>query len=76
MGSLSIMHWVAVLLVIVLIFGTKKLGNIGTDLGKAVKGFKDGVNGAEDNLETDKSSVLQVGNHASAASGLQESANK
>lgn len=40
MGSLSIWHWLIVLLVIVLVFGTKKLGNIGADLGKAVKGFK------------------------------------
>lgn len=47
MGSLSIMHWAIVLVVIVLLFGTKKLGNVGSDLGKAVKGFKDGVNGAD-----------------------------
>jgi sec-independent protein translocase protein TatA len=43
MGSLSIWHWLIVLLVVVLIFGTKKLKNIGADLGGAVKGFKDGV---------------------------------
>jgi sec-independent protein translocase protein TatA len=43
MGSLSIWHWLIVLVVVVLIFGTKKLKNIGTDLGAAVKGFKDGV---------------------------------
>ena len=43
MGSFSIWHWLIVLLVIVLIFGTKKLRNIGTDLGSAVKGFKDGI---------------------------------
>ncbi|MCC7150484.1 MAG: Sec-independent protein translocase subunit TatA [Rubrivivax sp.] len=43
MGSFSIWHWLIVLLVVVLIFGTKKLKNIGTDLGAAVKGFKDGV---------------------------------
>jgi sec-independent protein translocase protein TatA len=48
MGSFSIWHWLIVLLIIVLVFGTKKLGNIGSDLGKAVKGFKDGVKGAED----------------------------
>ncbi len=36
------------LVVVVLIFGTKKLGNVGADLGKAVKGFKDGVKGEED----------------------------
>jgi sec-independent protein translocase protein TatA len=43
MGSMSIWHWVIVLVVVMLVFGTKKLGNIGSDLGKAVKGFKDGV---------------------------------
>lgn len=43
MGSFSIWHWLIVLLVIVLIFGTKKLRNIGGDLGGAVKGFKDGM---------------------------------
>jgi sec-independent protein translocase protein TatA len=46
MGSFSIWHWLIVLLVVVLIFGTKKLKNIGSDLGSAVKGFKDGVKGA------------------------------
>ncbi len=43
MGSFSIWHWLVVLLVVVLIFGTKKLRNIGQDLGGAVKGFKDGM---------------------------------
>ncbi len=43
MGSLSIWHWLIVLLVVVLVFGTKKLKNIGSDLGGAVKGFKDGM---------------------------------
>ncbi|MET0383462.1 MAG: Sec-independent protein translocase subunit TatA [Burkholderiaceae bacterium] len=43
MGSFSLLHWAIVLLVVVLIFGTKKLKNIGSDLGSAVKGFKDGV---------------------------------
>jgi len=48
MGSFSIWHWLIVLLVIVLIFGTKKLRNIGEDLGSAVKGFKTGMKaGAE-----------------------------
>ncbi|MFT3817096.1 MAG: Sec-independent protein translocase subunit TatA [Rubrivivax sp.] len=45
MGSFSIWHWLIVLLVVVLIFGTKKLKNMGSDLGAAVKGFKDGVKG-------------------------------
>ena len=43
MGSFSIWHWLIVLLIIVLVFGTKKLKNIGSDLGGAVKGFKDGM---------------------------------
>lgn len=47
MGSISIVHWAAVLLVVILVFGTRKLGSIGTDLGKAVKGFKDGVKGED-----------------------------
>jgi sec-independent protein translocase protein TatA len=48
MGGLSIWHWLIVLVVVVLVFGTKKLGNMGGDIGKAVKGFKDGVKGEED----------------------------
>ena len=48
MGSISIWHWLIVLVVVMLIFGTKKLRNIGSDLGGAVKGFKEGVKGAED----------------------------
>jgi sec-independent protein translocase protein TatA len=48
MGSLSIWHWLIVLVIVMLVFGTKKLGNMGSDLGKAVKGFKDGVKGEED----------------------------
>ncbi|MBP8813357.1 MAG: Sec-independent protein translocase subunit TatA [Laribacter sp.] len=43
MGSFSIWHWVIVLVVVVLIFGTKKLRNVGQDLGGAVKGFKEGM---------------------------------
>ena len=43
MGSLSIWHWLIVLVIIMLVFGTKKLRNIGSDLGGAVKGFKDGM---------------------------------
>lgn len=43
MGSFSIWHWLIVLLVIVLVFGTSKLKNIGKDLGGAIKGFKEGM---------------------------------
>ena len=43
MGSFSIWHWVIVLIIVMLVFGTKKLRNIGQDLGGAVKGFKEGM---------------------------------
>ena len=43
MGSFSIWHWLIVLVIVMLVFGTKKLRNIGQDLGGAVKGFKDGI---------------------------------
>lgn len=43
MGSFSIWHWLIVLLIVVMVFGTKKLKNMGADLGGAVKGFKDGM---------------------------------
>ncbi|MFL9926583.1 Sec-independent protein translocase subunit TatA [Herbaspirillum lusitanum] len=48
MGSFSIWHWLIVLVIVMLVFGTKKLSNMGSDLGKAVKGFKDGVKGGEE----------------------------
>ncbi|HXN15183.1 MAG TPA: Sec-independent protein translocase subunit TatA [Usitatibacter sp.] len=47
MGSLSIWHWLILLVIILLIFGTKKLRNIGSDLGGAVKGFKEGMKSEE-----------------------------
>jgi sec-independent protein translocase protein TatA len=54
MGSLSIWHWLIVLVIIMLVFGTKKLRNIGSDLGGAVKGFKEGVKeGASDKVAGD-----------------------
>ncbi|MBF6990954.1 MULTISPECIES: Sec-independent protein translocase subunit TatA [Cupriavidus] len=48
MGSFSIWHWLIVLVIVMLVFGTKKLRNIGQDLGGAVKGFKDGMKDGED----------------------------
>jgi sec-independent protein translocase protein TatA len=53
MGTFSIWHWLIVLLIIVLVFGTKKLKNIGADLGGAVKGFKDGVKDGSTSESTD-----------------------
>ena len=43
MGSFSIWHWLIVLLIVVLVFGTKKLRNMGSDVGGAVKNFKDAM---------------------------------
>ena len=52
MGSFSIWHWLIVLVIVLLVFGTKKLKNIGSDLGGAVKGFKDGMkDGASANAD-------------------------
>ncbi|CAB3678205.1 Sec-independent protein translocase subunit TatA [Paraburkholderia phenoliruptrix] len=53
MGSLSIWHWLIVLLIVALVFGTKKLRNIGGDLGGAVKGFKEGMRESETPSSTD-----------------------
>lgn len=47
MGSFSIWHWIIVLIVVVLVFGTAKLKNIGKDLGGAIKDFKKGLNDDE-----------------------------
>lgn len=48
MGSLSIWHWLIVLVIVVLVFGTGKLKNMGKDLGGAIKGFKDGMKEGEE----------------------------
>jgi sec-independent protein translocase protein TatA len=61
MGSFSIWHWLIVLLIVVMVFGTKKLKNMGSDLGGAVKGFKDGMkDGSAD--ATDAPPAGQVAN--------------
>ena len=43
MGSFSIWHWLIVLVIIALIFGTRKLRNVGEDLGSAIKSFRKGM---------------------------------
>lgn len=55
MGFTSIWHWLIVLLVVVLLFGTKKLRNLGGDLGEAIRGFRKGLSGDEEKtrLEAD-----------------------
>jgi sec-independent protein translocase protein TatA len=55
MGSFSIWHWLIVLAIVILLFGTSKLKNIGKDLGGAVKGFKDGMKEASDDKPAEPS---------------------
>jgi sec-independent protein translocase protein TatA len=52
MGGLSIWHWLIVLVIVVLVFGTKRLGNVGKDLGEAVKGFKKGMHDDDEKKPT------------------------
>jgi sec-independent protein translocase protein TatA len=68
MGSFSIWHWLIVLLVVVMIFGTKKLRNIGADLGGAVKGFKEGVKGSGETADASAAATpaQQVTTHRAA----------
>ena len=60
MGSFSIWHWLIVLVVVMLVFGTKKIGNMGSDLGKAIKGFKDGVKGDDEKPTAQVNTPSQV----------------
>ena len=60
MGSFSIWHWQIVLVIVMLVFGTKKLRNMGSDLGGAVKGFKDGM---KESGAADKPADAQVTGH-------------
>ena len=62
MGSFSIWHWLIVLLIVVMVFGTKKLKNIGSDLGGAVKGFKDGMKDGSSAEEAASKPAGQVAN--------------
>jgi len=67
MGSFSIWHWLIVLLIVVMVFGTKKLKNMGSDLGGAVKGFKDGMrDGSTTAEEKPAAASAQVSNAAAA----------
>lgn len=60
MGSFSIWHWLIVLLIVVLVFGTKKLRNIGSDVGGAVKNFKDAMNEGKDAPKLESASKGQT----------------
>ena len=66
MGSFSIWHWLIVLLIVVMVFGTKKLKNIGADLGGAVKGFKDGMKDGAASVDEKPAAPAQQVTNASA----------
>ena len=68
MGTFSIWHWLIVLLIVVMVFGTNKLKNIGTDLGSAVKGFKEGMKEASSDEAQQPPAAGQVANATSKAS--------
>lgn len=61
MGAWSIWHWLIVLVIVMLVFGTKKLRNIGQDLGGAVKGFKDGMKEGGQSADATKQVEQQAG---------------
>ena len=68
MGTFSLWHWLVVLLIVVMVFGTKKLKNVGADLGAAVKGFKDGMKDASADASPDAPPVGQVPHSTAVAS--------
>ena len=64
MGTFSIWHWIVVLVIVLLIFGTKKLRNLGSDLGGAIKSFKQsmkdgGESGAQESGEDDEAKKIK-----------------
>lgn len=75
MGSFSIWHWLIVLVIVMLVFGTKKLGNMGSDVGKAVKGFKDGVKGEDDKSAAPNAAASQVADKGTVDVEVKEKSN-
>ncbi len=74
MGSFSIWHWLIVLAIVMLLFGTGKLRNIGADLGGAVRGFKDGVKEGESDRDTDGAGATpSISERLGAGVGAKES---
>lgn len=65
MGASSIWHWLIVLIIVALVFGTKKLRNVGEDLGAAVRGFKEGMKSAEERESASQPRIADVGQPSS-----------
>lgn len=72
MGTFSIWHWLVVLAIVVLVFGTKKLRNLGGDLGNAVKGFKEGMKGSEGEQVETSITQQQIVNRSTEEVGIKE----
>jgi len=72
LGGLSIGHLLVLLLVVVLVFGTKRLRNMGGDLGAAIKGFRKGME-EEKNSNTERLEADQLGADATPSSSTRES---
>lgn len=72
MGTFSIWHWLVVLAIVVLVFGTKKLRNLGGDLGNAVKGFKEGMKGSESEQVETSITQQQIANRSTEEAGIKE----
>lgn len=70
MGSLSLTHWLIVLVIVVLVFGTKRLGNVGKDLGDAVRGFRKGIR--DDDAEAGPPAQLRDDARRDATGGVRE----
>ncbi|CAN7721004.1 twin-arginine translocase TatA/TatE family subunit [Pseudomonas sp. LjRoot277] len=60
MGIFDWKHWIVILVVVVLVFGTKKLKNLGTDVGESIKGFKKAMNDDEKPADPAATSVPPV----------------
>lgn len=76
MGTFSIWHWLVVLAIVVLVFGTKKLRNLGSDLGNAVRGFKEGMKGAEEDTASSSAQSQQITHHSVEAEVKEKSQTK
>ena len=72
MGTFSIWHWLVVLAIVVLVFGTKKLRDLGGDLGNAVKGFKEGMKGSEGEQVETSITQQQIVNRSTEEAGIKE----
>ncbi|WP_349615948.1 twin-arginine translocase TatA/TatE family subunit [Azotobacter salinestris] len=60
MGAFDIKHWLVMLLVVVLVFGTKRLKTLGSDLGEAIKSFRKTMNAEESEAKEDQPKPVEA----------------